>query len=229
MREAPNDHGRHDATRRLLWVIAFGVSMGYFEAAVVVYLRALFCPNDKLFPIATAVVSGRIGLVEIGREAFSLLMLLSVAAAAGRGIKSGFAYFLLLFGVWDIFYYVFLKLTIGWPESLMTWDLLFLIPVPWVGPVISPVIVAVTFVGMALLLLRMEDRGIVMRRAWLCLPCECLAGGVIVLAFAWDWRHILDGGMPRSFPWHLFAAGEVMMVAVFALFYRASLTRSKGS
>ena len=71
-------------------------------------------------------------------------------AAAGLAIAGNFrqwlAGFMISFGVWDIFYYVFLRLLIGWPESLMTWDLLFLLPVPWVGPVIAPVLVSLSMI-----------------------------------------------------------------------------------
>ena len=61
-------------------------------------------------------------------------MLLAVAYIAGGNGPQRFGYFLLSFGIWDVFYYVFLKVLIGWPESLLTWDVLFLIPLTWVGP-----------------------------------------------------------------------------------------------
>jgi len=209
--------------RTLFWMVVFGISMGYFEAAVVVDLREIFAPEGKLFPIAIEV--NRLGLVELGREAFSLVMLLAVAMIAGRSVKERTGYFFLLFGVWDIFYYVFLKLTINWPASLMTWDLLFLLPVPWIGPVIAPVIVAASFIAMGVLIARMEDKGIPLWRGRLCFLGECFAGLVIVVSFCWDWRHIANGGLPRSFPWPLFAVGELLLAGLFVAFYRVSLRR----
>ena len=60
-------------------------------------------------------------------------MLATVGSAAGRTAVGKFAFFLFLFGVWDIFYYIWLKVFLHWPASLLTWDVLFLIPVPWVA------------------------------------------------------------------------------------------------
>ena len=71
-----------------------------------------------------------------------MVMLGSVALAVARNLHEWIAAFAIAFGVWDIFFYVFLKLMIHWPESLSTWDILFLIPLPWVGPVWAPVLVA---------------------------------------------------------------------------------------
>jgi len=207
------------------WAIVFGVSMGYFEAAVVVYLREIFAPEGKLFPITIELNS--LGWVELGREAFSLLMLLAVAMLAGRSVKERVAYFFLVFGVWDIFYYLFLKLTIDWPESLMTWDILLLIPVPWIGPVIAPSMVAISFVVMGVFVVRMEDRGTTFRQGRRCFAGMCVAGLVIIVAFCWDWRHIASGGVPRSFPWLIFAVGQLLLVGIFAFYYRSSLRSAK--
>ena len=34
-----------ESLKRIFWVTVFGITMGYFEASVVVYLRALFYPD----------------------------------------------------------------------------------------------------------------------------------------------------------------------------------------
>ena len=81
--------------------------------------------------------------IEIGREAATLIMLLGVAMLAGADRWERFLAFCLSFGVWDIFYYAWLWIFVRWPASLFTWDLLFLIPVPWIGPVLAPVLVSV--------------------------------------------------------------------------------------
>ena len=81
-------------------------------------------------------------------------MLLAVAFLAGRGPWQKVAYFLFAFGVWDIGYYVSLKVMLDWPASLATRDLLFLSPSQWWAPVWEPLLASVVFVvaGCALLL-----------------------------------------------------------------------------
>jgi len=121
------------------------------------------------------------------------------------------AAFAVVFGLWDIFFYVFLRLMIDWPQSLFTWDILFLIPLPWVGPVIAPVIVALTLVVCGLISLRLG--GIPARpREWLAM----VGGGIIViLSFVWDHRNTMAGGLPNPFNWPLFFAGEVIALMGF--------------
>ena len=93
-------------------------------------------------------------MVEQLREASTLVMLIAVAFLGGRSARERWGVFLAAFGVWDIFYYVWLYALIRWPPSLMTMDVLFLIPVPWVAPVLAPVVVALemALVGAWLLL-----------------------------------------------------------------------------
>jgi hypothetical protein len=134
-------------------VALFAIAMGYVEAAVVVYLRALYYPDG--FPIPVKL--GRLPLrftripefenrmpqhmlhTEVGREAATIVMLISLALLVGNTPLGALGVFLLAFGVWDIFYYLFLKVLIRWPESFKTLDVLFLIPVPWIGPVWLPI------------------------------------------------------------------------------------------
>lgn len=140
--------------------------MGYLEAAVVVYLRELYYPegfhiHEKVnFPfIKFGAVkelkpfSRKLVYTEIGRETATIIMLISFAIAAGNSLTTYVAYFLLLFGIWDIFYYVFLKIILGWPESLFTTDVFFLIPVPWIGPVWLPVLLSVLLVTFSIITL----------------------------------------------------------------------------
>jgi hypothetical protein len=126
---------------KLLWLTLFAIAMAYVESAVVVYLRAIFHPEGFIFPLK-AFNDYKIK-VEVFREVATLVMLLTVAHLAGRNIQERFASLMLTFGVWDIFYYVWLKVLIDWPVSLLDWDILFLIPLPWIGPVIAPVSIAV--------------------------------------------------------------------------------------
>ena len=114
------------------------------------------------------------------------------------------------FGVWDIFYYVFLRLLIGWPESLATWDLLFLVPVPWIGPVIAPVLVSLSMIlaGGIMLWFEAADRPFHFRGLdWVLI----FAGGLtVIISFCWDWREMAAGGWPPPFHWLIFTLGEAI-------------------
>ena len=148
--------------RPFLAVLLFGVAFGYLEAAVVCYLRDLHEPvrqhyypgrhPGELFPLLTLEQTHSIEpkqtrtlAIEIGREAATLLMLAGVALAAARNLTQWAALFCIAFGIWDIAFYLSLKALIDWPASLMTWDILFLIPLPWVGPVVAPVLAPMGF------------------------------------------------------------------------------------
>lgn len=133
--------------KQLLWLTFFSIAMGLLEAAVVIYLRYLYYPDGFRFPLT--LMAENVVITELLREVATLIMLVGVAVLAGRTAHQRFAFFLIAFGVWDIFYYVFLKLLLGWPESLLTWDILFLLPVPWVGPVLTPCLVSLTMILMA--------------------------------------------------------------------------------
>ena len=220
--------------RITIGLLLFGVSFGYIEAAVVDYLRALPVPASQptgpqsqhdpsdLFPLVTldqlkAAAPDYLRLLktEVVREAATLVMIGAVALAVSAGVRQWVAAFLVAFGVWDISFYAFLKLLLGWPRSWLTWDLLFLIPVPWVGPVLAPVVVSLSMVGTGFAVLGRDWAGKPVRLRplhWL----GILAGGVIiVLAFTWDWRSIMAGGMPNPFNWPLFMLGEAIGLTVF--------------
>src|ERR1700680_569475 len=159
-------------TRTVAALLLFGISFGYLEAAVVVYLRGMYDPirhrlhpdraSGDLFPLISPRELADAGpenprqlLIEIGREASTIAMLAAFGLAAGRNFNQRMAAFAVVFGLWDIFFYVFLRLMIHWPQSFFTWDILFLIPLPWVGPVLAPVIVAMTLVVCGLISLRL--------------------------------------------------------------------------
>jgi hypothetical protein len=215
-------------------LVLFGVAFGYVEAAVVVYLRAVCepirtfvfrgSPPDAVFPLITfeqLVSAGpaytRMLAVELGRELATLAMLAAAGLAAGEGFVAWLAGFLIAFGVWDIFYYLFLKLLVGWPASLWDWDILFLVPVPWVGPVIAPGIVSVSMIAAGVAVLHRQAAGRPVRFRWFHWVAICGGGAMIVLAFCWDWRNTAAGQWPNPFHWPLFAAGELLGVGGFLL------------
>jgi hypothetical protein len=73
-------------------------------------------------------------------------MLLCIGWIAGETFQSRVGFTFIAFGLWDIFYYIWLWVFIGWPRSVFELDLLFLIPLPWWGPVLSPVLIALLMV-----------------------------------------------------------------------------------
>ena len=218
--------------RQAIAILLFGISFGYVEAAVVTYLRpqfdavrATFIPpgsRGDLFPMLSpqqVIAAGpdMVKLVgtEIAREAATLIMLGAAAAVAGGNYRRWFAFFLLAFGVWDISYYAFLKVLIDWPKSLLTWDVLFLIPVPWSAPVLAPALVALTMAGTALVYLWRESNGHSIRLRWIHWVCAYGGAAFVLAAFTWDYRNVMAGGMPGTFHWPLFAIGEVVWVMTF--------------
>src|SRR6266446_4579104 len=126
-------------------VIIFATAMAWVESSVVYYLRTMVDRIEPYqsnpLPIATGFAKA-----ELPREAATLIMLVMVGILAGRNWRSRLGYAAVAFGVWDIFYYVFLKVLCGWPHSLFDWDVLFLLPMPWWGPVLAPVSIALLMI-----------------------------------------------------------------------------------
>ncbi|MEJ2545677.1 MAG: hypothetical protein P8Y99_16560 [Calditrichaceae bacterium] len=122
------------------FIILF-VSLAYVESAIVVYLREIYYPNGFHFPIK--ILQNYIVIIEIGREAATIIILWFSAVLAADTFKQRFAFFLFNFGLWDIFYYFWLKVFINWPAEWLEWDVLYLIPVPWISPWEAPVIVSI--------------------------------------------------------------------------------------
>jgi hypothetical protein len=125
-------------TTRVLVLAAYAAAMAFVEAAVVLYLRLLYPSAEVtgMLPFPPLVYR-----TEVGREVATIVMLLAVAWLAFDRLRPRILAFLWIFAIWDLGYYAFLKLLIGWPPTLRTVDVLFLIPVPWVAPVWVPLAV----------------------------------------------------------------------------------------
>jgi len=134
------------ARSRWLVVVLFAVAMAWLEAATVYYLRVMVGRVDPYQPNPLP-MDGILEPVELAREAATLVMLAAVGALAGRNLRTRLGYAAIAFGVWDVFYYVFLKFISGWPASLLDWDILFLLPLPWWGPVLAPVCIALLMIA----------------------------------------------------------------------------------
>jgi len=190
-------------------VVALAIAMGYLEGAVVVYLRAAVdagTATSAFDPVAF----GTFEAIEIARELATLVMIGAVGWLAGSTRLERLAWAAVVFGVWDILYYVALRLAIGWPASLVDWDVLFLVPVPWVGPVWAPIIVSLALTGCGLLAARRLRSGavIVLR------PAEVVAtlagGALVVVGFLVDADRVIDGGPAPWTGWPLFWAGMAL-------------------
>jgi hypothetical protein len=213
---------------RKVWnATAFAIAMAYVEAAVVVYLRRLYYHERGGFDFPLAVIDTPTLLLEMGRQACTIIMLATAGVAAGRTKVGKFAFFLLLFGIWDIFYYVWLKVFLGWPLSLLTWDVLFLIPVRWVGPVLAPVLVACTMIGMALTMLHLEARGPVLPAGKVVWLAQVAAALIIIVSFTIDVIPRLDPQgtlpaqwVPTTYRWELLLVGLALAFGTFVRWAR---------
>lgn len=137
--------------KRLLVLILYAVAMAYVEAMVVVYLRRLIPVSEwssisNYKDLCIFIRNAGIMWSEQTREFATIVMLVCIAFLFGRSIRERVAGFLIAFGIWDIFYYIFLYLWLKWPENLFTMDVLFLIPVPWISPVIVPVFISLMMI-----------------------------------------------------------------------------------
>src|SRR6059036_1794537 len=132
--------------KRWLVVATYAAAMAWVESAVVYYLRTMIDRIEPHQPNPLPIIGG-LGKAEMLREAATMLMLLMVGVLAGRTWRARLGYTAIAFGVWDIFYYVFLRVLCGWPHSLFDWDILFLLPLPWWGPVLAPVSIALLMIA----------------------------------------------------------------------------------
>lgn len=216
----------------LCWVTLYSIAMGYLESAVIIYLRTLYYPNGFAFPLSP--MSTSIALTELIREAATIIMLVSIGYIAGRNFPQRFAYFLYSFAVWDIFYYIFLKLIANWPASFMTWDILFLIPVCWISPVIAPIIVSFTMIILSLIVIIGEEKNVKIKIDKISWNLLIIGSVIIILSFIWDFsgyvhKHFSLTQMlnmtnkdvvpktafnyiPRNFNWSFFMTGEIVIL-----------------
>lgn len=189
-------------------ITTFSIAMGFLEAAVVVYLRALYYPDGFCFPLK--IIPTNILLVEIGREISTIVMLAFIGSIAGKTLLEKFCYFLYSFGIWDIFYYVWLKVILNWPPSPLTWDLLFLVSVPWVAPVLAPLIVALTMTIVAAAIIYLQERGMYFKISKLDLALGALAALLIFVSFILDFPQISAHESPIKYHWELLISGEFL-------------------
>jgi hypothetical protein len=191
-----------------LVVLAYAIAMGYLEAAVVVYLRDLLTGLGPA-PAASAAFS-HLATTEMLRELATLAMIATVGWLAGRSGLERFAWAAVIFGVWDIVYYAGLYVITGWPPSLGTWDVLFLVPATWVGPIWAPVAVSVALVLGGLLAAERLRAGY--RIEVRPLPLAAALGGalLVVVSFLVDGPRVMAGDLAPWSGWPLLVGGIVL-------------------
>lgn len=218
----------------------FGISMGALEGIVVVYLRQIYYPLGFDFPLA--LISPQMISVEWLREAATIIMLISIGMIAGKNSLQRFSYFLYTFAVWDLFYYVLLKLLLNWPASFFTWDILFLIPVPWIGPVLAPLICSLTMIFLSGIIINSQHRDSTFKINLVEWSLIFIGAFIILGTFMWDYSEIvikedsisrfwtqsnykhfltdISSYHPTHYNWVAFMMGEIMILCAIALMYR---------
>ena len=152
---------------RLGALVLFAAAMGWLEGVVVVYIRGLFgMGHGAPIPPPGDVVERFAQMpwllpTEQGREVATIVMLAAVAWLGATTARARFGAFLVIFGVWDVVYYIALYAMLRWPPSLMTTDVLFLIPPgPWWNqPVWVPVAISTVMILIGLRLFRARRPG----------------------------------------------------------------------
>ncbi len=199
--------------KKLILATLFALAMAYMESAIVVYLREFYYPEGFIFPLRNIPI--HILLTETGREAATIVILFIFAKIMANNGRETFAYFAFNFAIWDICYYIWLKVLLDWPATLVDWDILFLIPIPWIGPVLAPVIVAVVLILAAYLILRFEvwEKPLILTRTdWL---LEILSGMIIISSFLTPMDQMTAKIYPGTYPWWLFFCGLFLGLIVF--------------
>jgi hypothetical protein len=205
--------------KRWWTVVFYAMAMAWVESAVAYYLRTMMDHIDPYHPYPLHLVKG-ISHAELVREVATLVMLFMVGWLSAANWRSRLAYSLIAFGVWDIFYYIFLKVMCGWPHSVFNWDLLFLIPLPWWGPVLAPCCIAMLMILGGTLVTQFSRSGV---RLWpgVLTWIICFGGAAVALyVFMADAIRVAPQGgeavrnvLPKSFHWPLFLGALSLMAA----------------
>ena len=186
-----------DFKKLLLWVLIYSIAMGFLEAVVVVYLRDIYYPSGFKFPLM--IIPDETIRIEILREFCTLLMIIAIAFITGKNKMEIFSYFLFSFAVWDLAYYAGLKLILNWPASFFTWDILFLIPIPWIGPVLAPVVSSISMIILSLLFLFIQKKNAAVKIKVLEWVLIYLGALLIFVSFIWDYsKIIIDNGLLKN-------------------------------
>ncbi len=219
---------------RWLVVAIYAMAMAWVESAVVFYLRTMIDRIDPYQPNPLPMVGG-FAKAELIRELATMVMLATVGILAGKNLRSRFGYFVVAFGIWDIFYYVFLVVMTGWPGSLMDWDLLFLIPLPWWGPVWAPVAISILMIVWGTLACRLDSSAKLPGFSWKTWGTAGAGALIALYAFTKDAIDVAIAGgslrklLPVTFDTELFCFGLILMSVPVVEILFVSYRREKKS
>jgi len=212
--------------RKLTEIVIFAIAFAFVESAVVTYLRAIYYPQGFSFPLRMLGTSHV--FVELAREFATIVMLVLIGTLAGSTRWQKFSYFLIAFGVWDIFYYVWLKVILNWPATLFDWDILFLIPLPWIGPVIAPVLISLVMIVGGLLIIREEELGRTFHPPVLSWLVSAFATVVVLFTFMRDTGATLHSQQPQPYLYVVFVPAILLYLLAMILGVRGSRSMSEG-
>lgn len=200
--------------KRLAVLTLFSITFAFFVTAIMYFIRSHYYPNGFSFPVK--LLKGLPFAIEYMRQLANLVIIFCVAYLAGRNFRERMAAFMFVFGLWDIFYYIWFYILIQWPPNLMTWDLLYRVPVHWSGPVIAPIIVSIALIKAALLIFYSESKNWNIKfnlSDWL---VEIFAGIGVLTAFLWNYQKIQQGKILEYFPWWIFGVSVGVGFGLFA-------------
>jgi hypothetical protein len=234
--------------RKFFIIGIYATAMGFLEAIVVVYLRLQFYPEGFDFPFK--MLPPDLILIEWVREIATVVMLATVGMIAGNERLQRFFFFLFTFAVWDIVYYIGLKIFLDWPESLLTWDILFLIPIPWIGPVLAPVICSFTMIVFSVSAIKKQENGFPLEMKlvdWI-----LMFTGVFLILYSFtedffrliynnnlfskfstlstneDFWKIISEFVPITYNWTVFITGELLiLLANFLVIRRMKVAKNR--
>ena len=229
--------------KKSIHLIIFFISMAMLESAVVIYLRELLYPHGFKFPLVG--MKPIVILTELVRELATVIMLWTVGYIAGRNFATRFAWFIIGFGIWDIFYYLFLYIFIQWPSSLFEWDILFLIPLPWYGPVIAPCLISLAMIIFGWIILRLDKE--LQRIQWKMNTCILFIIGCFLglASFMEDFirtltlensisfsKNIVEHSqrfVPHNYNYNLFGLTTIFFALGIVLFYKHNESKSSNN
>ncbi len=211
------DKGLEEIQKKLFFLTIFGIAMGALEAIAIVYLRKISTLEGNAFYRRPVFLSLSFESI---REISTIVMLLMVGVIAGRNFLQRCSCFLYVFGVWDIVYYLGLKMLIGWPESLLTWDNLFYLPVLWQGPVLAPLVCSLLMILFSIEMIYLQERGYPINER----KIGFLVMGGLSLFFSFIWNSVYH---TSEYPWSLFGTGTACVFGVELTWWLESKFRIK--
>ena len=181
---------KKESVNKLIILGIFAIAMGFLETTLVVYLRRIFYNGGFDFPLK-GFTDPNIIAIEWIREIATIVMLVTIGLLAGKKFYEKLSYFIYAFAIWDIFYYIFLKILLNWPASFLTWDVLFLIPWPWIGPVLAPIMCAILMIITAIMIINLADRDMKNKMRSKLYEVILIIFGILIVLFSWlfDYCH----------------------------------------